>query len=199
MAEQGIARIAGWAATGAGVCLALGAVRQALLPTGCVGDECLEHAMRPESELVNVMWAAGGLLLLTAVAGLVWILRSRGRLGRTGTAGLACCALAVLVLPTGGVLQAVAPDAMDDLMPAFVLPGVGLLVAGVVLVAVAVLRSGLLPRWDGALLLASALALVFTNEQDARVLLLVPFALAWLVTGIVMLRALPSPTRRPAV
>jgi hypothetical protein len=65
-----------------------------------------------------------------------------------------------------------------------------------------------LPRWDGVLLLASALVLGFTNEEDARILLAVPFALAWLVTGVVMLRVVSvgpeplhaqGPGRRQAV
>lgn len=189
MTERGMARITGWAATVAGVCLMVGTVRNAFLPTGCVGDECLYRPMRPSSAVVNVMFTIGGLSLLAAVAGLIWILRRRGLLGRTGSAGLACCGLAVLVLATGSVLGAVAPDAMEDLMPAFVLPGIGLLVAGVVLVAVAVLRSAVLPRWCGALLLLSALVMVFVNFEDVRTLLAVPFALAWLVTGIVILRA----------
>jgi hypothetical protein len=196
--ESTLSRAAGWAAIVSGVCFAVSAVRAALLPTGCVGDECLSHPMRPQSALVNVLYAVGALALLVAVAGLMWILKRRGLLGRTGSAGLASCGLAVVVLAAGAGLQAVAHDAMEDLMPAFVLPGVALLVVGVALVAVTVLRSGLLPRSAGALLLVSACILAFVNEEDARILLLVPFALAWVVTGVLLLRTAPLSRRLDA-
>jgi hypothetical protein len=51
-----------------------------------------------------------------------------------------------------------------------------------------VLRAEVLPRWLAIVLLASAAFLVTANEQTTRVLLAVPFGLAWILVGAVLLR-----------
>jgi hypothetical protein len=71
----------------------------------------------------------------------------------------------------------------EDLPPLLVLPGVVALGVGSPLVAVGVLRAGLLPRYVGVALSVGAVAVLGFNEQDWRVILVVPFALAWVVLG----------------
>ena len=73
-------------------------------------------------------------------------------------------------------------------MPGLVVPGIVLVATGLVLVAWAVLRAGVLPRWTALLLVASAVLLPFANEQTSRILLAVPFGLCWMVAGAVLLR-----------
>ena len=68
-------------------------------------------------------------------------------------------------------------------MPLFVLPGVLALVAGFLLLGVAVLRAGVVPRWAGGLLVVGALALLGFNDQNAQALLAIPFGLAWMAIG----------------
>ena len=59
--------------------------------------------------------------------------------------------------------------------------GVAVCVVASALMGLTVVRAG--SRWVGALLVAGSLALFAANDQDDRVLLLVPFALAWIVAG----------------
>ena len=68
-------------------------------------------------------------------------------------------------------------------MPAVVIPGGLALVLGFLLVAIATLRTGALPRWASALLVGGTLALVGFNDQNAQALLAIPFGLAWLGVG----------------
>lgn len=63
-------------------------------------------------------------------------------------------------------------------MPYFVLPVLLALVVGFVLLGVVILRTGVLPRWCAALL--------GMNEQTTRVLLAIPFGVAWAVLGAVL-------------
>jgi len=43
-----------------------------------------------------------------------------------------------------------------------------------------------LPRWTSALLVASTIAMLGFNDQNALVLLGMPFALAWMAAGYIL-------------
>ena len=53
----------------------------------------------------------------------------------------------------------------------------------------------MLPTWVAALMLVTVVLLPFSNEQTSRILLAVPFGLAWMLAGAVLLR---GPTRASA-
>ena len=54
------------------------------------------------------------------------------------------------------------------------------------LLGVAILRAGVLPRWAAALLIIGAVALLGMNEQNTQVLLTIPFGVAWVAIGCVL-------------
>jgi hypothetical protein len=86
-------------------------------------------------------------------------------------------ALGLVLLVAGAVWQS---DASWTLL---VTPGLAACVAGSAMAGVATIRAGVTPRWVGALLVAGSLALYAGNDQDERVLAVIPFGLAWMVVG----------------
>ena len=109
--------------------------------------------------------------------------RGAGRLGPAGRAGLAVGLAGGALLLAGGGAQALLFGGDLPSMPLFVLPGVLALVAGFLLLGVAILRAGVLPRWAGVLLALGALSLLGFNDQNGQALLAIPFGLAWVATG----------------
>jgi hypothetical protein len=157
---------------------------RATLPPGCVGDACLVRSMRGDTPLGSALFGAAALLLLGAGAGLLLLVHRHTGLGRLGLVGLVAAATGVALLAAALVLVVLLAVVDDDVMPRLVVPGVALVALGGVLVAVVLVRSPLLPRWAAVALLVGAALLVLANEQDARVLLAVPFGLAWVVVGL---------------
>ena len=139
------------------------AVLAAGRPPGCVGDACLLQSHRDLGGL-EALVIAGGLLLLFAVAQLA--ARVRGFSAVAVTGGVAAI-LAGIVSGNWYVLVA----------------GVAACVVGSAVLGIAVIRAGAAPAWVGALLVAGSLALFAANDQDDRVLFVIPFALAWMVAG----------------
>ncbi len=87
------------------------------------------------------------------------------------------------MLVGGASIQAAFYEGGFPLMPAFVVPGIVAVIAGLVGVGFAVLRAGLVPRPVGALLVAGAAVMLGFNEQDERVLLALPLGVAWMALG----------------
>ncbi len=170
----------------AGTCFA-----QNALPQGCIGDECLERPMRDSSDLASLLSVVAGLLLAASVTGFVVMSRRRGQWGRSSRLGVVAVAAGFLFLLAAGVMTLV--DGDWEGMPGLVVPGVLLLAIGLLLVAWMVLRARVLPTWVAVLMLVTVLLLPFSNEQTSRILLAVPFGLAWMLAGAVLLR---SPTQR---
>ena len=96
------------------------------------------------------------------------------------------------------VIQAIFFGGDFPLMPHFVIPGLLALVVGFVLVGIAILRAGVLPRWVAVLIIVGALAMLAANEQTARVLLMIPFGVAWVAVGYVLWSGVGVPTEQPA-
>ncbi len=74
-------------------------------------------------------------------------------------------------------------------MPAFIIPGFLAVIAGFLLLGVAVLGAG-------ALLIVGALAMLGFNDQNAQALLAIPFDLAWLGVGYALWSG-PRPASGP--
>jgi hypothetical protein len=154
------------------------------MPEGCMADECYlpGRSMRSTDPVAPALAAAIALLAVGMVA-LAQEAARVGRLGRMGRFGL--------VLAAGGSGLLVAATMMQTLffggdlpfMPFFVIPGGLAFVLGVLLLAVAILRADVLPRWIAVVLVAGTLALIGYNDQNARVLMGVPFGVAWIAVG----------------
>ena len=142
--------------------------------------------MRESTVLVNVLAGLSVLLIACGALALLWVVREARRFTGLGKAGIMLGAAGIAVLFAGVLVQALLFDGDSPLMPFFVLPGVLLGVAGAVLLGVTVLKSAVLPRWLGILLVLAALLMLGANEQTAAVLLTVPFGLVWLPIGAVL-------------
>lgn len=171
-----------------GVLWMVGTVLHALEPRGCVGAECATRPMRDSSALVAVLAVCAAVLIMVGVAGLVRLAQDSGRLGRSGRVGVRVGVAGLAILLTAGLAQPVLFGRDFELMPYFVLPGMSAVVIGFLLVGIAIVRAGVLPRWAGVLLVLGSLALVGSNEQTGLVLLMLPFGLAWAAAGYAMTR-----------
>ncbi len=171
-----------------GALLAAGAIVQALQPIGCVGDECYlpGRSLRQGSSLGSALTIAAVLALAVGVFGLVRHVRALGRFGRIGSVGLVVSGAGIVTLIMASLVQAIFFNNDFWAMPYFVIPGILALVIGFVLLGVAILRSGVLPRWAAALLIIGTLAMLGMNEQNTQVLLAIPFGVAWAVIGYVL-------------
>jgi hypothetical protein len=93
-------------------------------------------------------------------------------------------------------VQGILYDGDYPLMPLFVIPGVLALVVGFVLLGIAVLRAGVLPRWTAVFLVVGFLAMFGFNDQNAQALLAIPIGIAWVAVGYVLWSG--GTIRRPA-
>ena len=190
-------RTAGLLAVLSGVLLTVACWRISLLPGGCVAAQC---DVRPRREIPGadgLLLAAGLLLLVVSVLVLTLALRARGQLGRAGRAAGWALLTSVVLLAAGWVVNQVSPDTGEWATPFFVVPAFLAIVVGMLAVAVAVVRARVLPVWSIALLVASLVVLLFFNDENGRVLLAVPFALAWVAAGVVLIDRAPAVPHRP--
>ncbi len=164
------------------------AIVHALQPLGCVGDECSlpGRSMREGSALGSVLLIAAVLALAVGVWGLVSRAQALGGFGRLGSVGLIASAAGVVIIVIASLVQAIVYNGDFWAMPYFVIPAALALVVGFVLLGVAILRAGVLPRWAAALLIIGTLAMLGMNEQNTQVLLAIPFGVAWAVIGYVL-------------
>jgi hypothetical protein len=83
---------------------------------------------------------------------------------------------------------------------AFAIPAMLAWVVGFALAGVGAVRAGVAPAWLGAALTVTSLVLLGANDQDARVLLLIPFGATWILLGSVVLGGrLPATTKLAGV
>ena len=121
------------------------------------------------------------------VAALVIKARHAGRFGSLGRIGLYLAALGLALLVAGLLIQALFFAGDFPYMPLVVLPGGLALLVGLLMVGIVILRADILPRWSAVLLVLGTLAMLGLNDQDARVLLAIPFGIAWMGVGYALL------------
>lgn len=184
-------RFSGLAAIGGGLLWSLFAVMASTKPIGCITVTCSIRPMRETTDLAPLMLSAM-VLLLIGFAGLLAFAAREGRFGRGMKSGVVLTSLGAVILAAALAIQAILYAGDFPAMPSFVIPGGILLAAGVLLLGIAIYR--LMPAWVGTFLVVSAVALVFGNDQDARVLLYVPFGLAWMAIGWTLLSGSASST-----
>jgi hypothetical protein len=164
-------------------------------PQGCVGDACLTGQMRGTTPAADALFILAGALLAVSVAGLLFLVRRLGHLGRVGWVGGLACAAGLLLFLAAGITIAFV-DSNWDGMPLLVIPGLALLVAGLLLVGWTVWKAQIMPPVLSLVLIATVLLLPFANEQTSHVLLAVPFGLACTATGLYLVT---RPTVEPRV
>jgi hypothetical protein len=172
-------RIAGVLGGGAWVLYALIANAR---PIGCVGDACSTRVMRETGDL-DVLLLGGLGLMAVSMAALA--MRSRGRAGsRLLTAGSIAAAMGITLTTLGFT---VAPAFLSDTTAwgAFVVPGLLAVAAAFALTGAGLTRAATLSAPLGLLVTLGAVALVAANDQDERVLLMLPLALGILTAGII--------------
>ena len=162
----------------------LAAVVSALKPVGCIGAECSlpGRSMRAGSAVDALLLIAAVLLIGLGAAAVTDAMRT-GRFGTFGRVGVASSALGLLLIACGLVVQAFVFGGDFPYMPMVVIPGALAVVIGLLLLGVAILGTGVLPRWAGVLLILGTLALLGFNDQNAQALMAVPFGIAWLGVG----------------
>lgn len=197
MSSQKLIRWSGLATILGGALWTAGAVLTASKPRGCIGDECVFRPMREGGPLDATLFLLAVLLLAVGVAGLVIRARDAGRFGRSGKIGLVASAIGVAMLIISSLVQAVFFGDDFPLMPYFVIPGGLALVAGFLLLGLAILRARVLPRWAAALLIVGALAMLGVNDQNAQMLLAIPFGVAWVAVGYALWSGLGESAAQP--
>jgi hypothetical protein len=128
--------------------------------------------------------AVAFLLIAADVAGLVVHARAGGRFGMLGQWGLCLGMGGGAILAVALTIQALFYDGDFPYMPTVVVPAGLAMVLGFLLFAITILRE--LPRWAGAFLIVGTLVLLGVNDQDERILLAIPFGLAWMSIGYVL-------------
>lgn len=176
-------RCAGAGGMVGGVLWVISTVMHALRPVGCVAEDCARRPMRESSAVEGILTLGAFLLFAVTAAGLIVLVRRAGRFGGLGKAGTVLALVGISVLVLAGLLQALMFDGDFLLMPYFVIPGIAALIIGFVLLAVMVLRSGVLPGWAAVSLLVGAVAMVGFNEQTMAAWLALPFGFAWVAVG----------------
>jgi len=166
-------------------CLAL-----ASLPTGCVAEECETRPQRDWSPLATSLVVVAFVLVTASALGLVVLASdasATGRLRQLKQAALISGGIGVGLLALGAILLALEVPGMNNAMPGFVVPGVILCIVAAALTAWLVVKTRLLPGWVAVVLAATAALLPGANEQNDSILLAIPFGLAWLGAGILLL------------
>lgn len=197
MSSSDPVRWGGLAAMLGGALWVVGNVIHASKPRGCVAEECAFRPMRESGALDGILMLLSLLLLLAGVVGLVVLARRSGRFGKTGRAGVVVGAVGATLLVMSGLIQALFFGGDFPLMPYFVVPGVLALILGFVLLGIAILVAGVLPRWAALLLIVGALAMLGFNEQTALALMAVPLGVAWVAVGYVLWSGASAQTGHP--
>ncbi|MCO4249552.1 hypothetical protein [Pseudarthrobacter raffinosi] len=112
--------------------------------------------------------------------------RRSGQYLKLANAGLITAAVGFILLFTGALIQTAFFAGDFPGMPYFVIPGLLAIIAGLLMIGVFILLSGVLPRWLGIFFVVSTVALLAANEQTPAVLLAIPFGLAMVAAGYYM-------------
>ena len=190
-------RWAGLAAMVGGALWVIVTIIHASKPRGCIAEECAFRSMRESGALDGILTLLSVLLMVAGAAGVVVLARRSGHFGRLGRVGMFVGAVGAALLVSTTLIQAIAFGGDFPLMPHFVIPGLLALVVGFLLVGIAILRAGVLARWVAVLVIVGALLMLGANEQTGRVLLMIPFGVAWVAVGYALWSGSGAPARQP--
>jgi hypothetical protein len=136
--------------------------------------------MREPTAATSWLVVAAAVAMVAFLLALLATLWRSGELGLTGVVGVG-----LVVLGNAALVVMSIPQLRDRTRP---LPGLVAVVVGLALVGWTVLRSRVIPTGAGVGLLAGVVALAGYTEQTARVLFALPFGVAWLAAGAVLVR-----------
>ncbi len=193
MSGENLIRWGGPAAVLGGMLWIVPAIVTASKPRGCIGpEECGVTTMRDTSDVAIFLLLA---LLLSAagLAGVAIRARSTGRFRGPARAGVALYGVGVALFVLGTALTAI-----SEVFWLLMLPAGLALIGGMVLVGVGALKTGLLPRWAAVTLVVGSLAMLGFNDQNAQVLMAIPFGISWIAVGYALRSDGGSPVRRTA-
>lgn len=173
-------RWGGPAAIAGGLLLIIFAVLVSFKPIGCIGATCAVRDMRAYDEYAPLLLASL-VFIFFGLAATVAHARALGRFGRLGWWGTILSGVGAVVLAVAILIQELLFDGDFPYMPSLVIPAILLTTIGFLLLGVVLLR--VLPTWVGTVLIIGGLLLPFSNDQDTRVLLFIPFGLAWIAVG----------------
>jgi hypothetical protein len=190
--SSNLIRWGGLAAILGGLIWIVAAIITASKPRGCIGPaECDVMAMRDTSDVTPLLLLA---LMLSAVglAGMVIRAWNTTHLDRLGQVSVALCAVGVMLLVLGMGLNAI-----SEVFWALVPLGGLALVIGLALVGIAALRMEALPRWAAVLLVIGSLGMLGFNDQNAQVLMAIPFGIGWVAVGYALWSGRGATLQRP--
>lgn len=184
MFSETFMRWSGPATVFGGLLWIVAAVVSALKPEGCIDFECARpgRSMRAGGVADALLLVAAVVLIGLGAAAVTYAIRA-GRFGTLGRVGVVSSALGLVLISSGLLIQAVFFGGDFPYMPLAVIPGALAVVIGLLLLGIAMAGSGVLSRWVGLLLIFGTLALLGFNDQNAQVLLAIPFGVAWSGVG----------------
>lgn len=197
MSSSDLIRWGGLAAMLGGTLWVIGTLIHASKPRGCIAEECAFRPMRESGVLDGTLMLLSVLLFAVGAVGLLIFVRRSGRFGRAGKTGVLIGAVGAALLVIASPIRALFFGGDFPLMPFFVIPGVLALIVGFLLVGIAILRAGVLPRWVAVLIIVGALAMLGFNEQTWRALMAIPFGVAWVAVGYALWSGVGAPTGPP--
>lgn len=184
IAGRASVRISGAAGAVGGVFLAVSGIMQSMQPPGCIAAECVGRTYRSSGPLEGFLFVAGLVLIAGATLGFLVLHRAGSPVVRIA-AGLAAA----------GVLLGIALMGSELYFAGLALVVVGILAYVVTGAGLALTRA--LPAWAGIMLAVSSLLLFGANDQNERILFVVPFGVAWMVLGALLwTAAAPRDERR---
>lgn len=188
MLSMTLIRWGGLAAMLGGLLWIAHAIVVASMPEGCIGLECdmPDRSIR-DSSVAAPLFLSALLLIALGVGGLVARAQDSARFGTLGCIGLVAAVVGVGLVVTGGLVQALFFAGDFPYMPLVVIPGGLAVIIGFLLLGIAFLKVGVLPRWAGAPLILGTLALVGFNDQNAQALMAIPFGIAWVAAGYALM------------
>ena len=189
-AHDAVTRASGVAAILGGSLAIIAAVVLALMPPGCVADECAIRPMRIIPPGIGAIGAAAAVLTVIGLAGLARLAAGRGTGVRLGRAAVVCGVAGVTVLLGALLGQELLFDGDLSSMPVFVGIGGLLVLTGLALLVTLLFRTRALPLWLTIAFSASCALLIALNDQNAAILFVVPFNLTLVAIGLVMTRRL---------
>jgi hypothetical protein len=76
----------------------------------------------------------------------------------------------------------------DDLPPLVVIPGAAAFGVGVLVFSAGLRKAGIVSGFVTAILIIGTVAALAANDEDWRILFLVPLGVAWIVAGVALLK-----------
>lgn len=170
---RGIVRAGGAAGVAGGLSLTGYAIIQAMQAPGCIAEECMGRPYRTAGPVEGALFLVATVLIIGATLAFLAIPAAAG----------------TRALRTSAVVAATASFSGFALIGIAYFAGLALVLGVIVAYAVmgfSLASSRALPVWAGAMLAVAALLLFGANDQNERVLFVVPFGVAWMVLGALL-------------